>query len=41
VFRDAGHVEDMWRVEAWILHAFPPQNVNGKLNFELRMPGFG
>lgn len=30
VFRDRGLLEWQWRVEVWILHHVPPQNIGGE-----------
>lgn len=29
VFRAAGFADSQWRVEAWLLHHFEPQNIGG------------
>lgn len=39
VFRDAGMVDEQWRVEAWILHHFNPQDIGGPASATVRIPG--
>lgn len=36
VFRDAGMVEEQWRVETWLLHHFEPQTIGGTYEPKLR-----
>jgi hypothetical protein len=37
--RAAGLDEQQWRVEAWLLHRFEPQNIGGTSQPRLRIPG--
>ncbi len=41
VFRAAGMVESQWRVEAWLLHRFEPQQIGGEAKVIIRMPSPG
>lgn len=37
VFREAGLVDDQWRVEAWLLHRFEPQTIGGSYEAKVRL----
>lgn len=37
VFREAGLVDDQWRVETWILHHYEPLNVGGGFQAQVRI----
>lgn len=37
VFRAAGMEEEQWRVEAWLLHRFEPQNIGGAAEAKVRL----
>lgn len=37
VFRAAGMETDQWRIEAWLLHAYEPQNIGGTYEAKLRV----
>lgn len=39
VFRAAGMEEDLWRVQAWILHRFEFQTIGGPVTARVRVPG--
>lgn len=39
VFRAAGMDEDLWRVQAWILHRFEFQTIGGPVTARVRVPG--
>lgn len=39
VFRDAGMEEEQWKVEAWLLHHYEPQNIGGPITAQVRIPG--
>lgn len=39
VFRDQGDEESQWRIEAWLLHRFEPQNIGGPVAAKVRTPG--
>lgn len=41
VFRAAGMEEDLWRVQAWILHRFEFQTIGGPVTARVRIPGTG
>lgn len=36
VFRNAGMAEEQWRVETYLLHRFPPQNIGGEYRPSIR-----
>ena len=36
-FREAGDEESLWRVQAWILHRWPPQHIGGQAQVEIRI----
>jgi hypothetical protein len=38
LFRHIGNAEGEWRVEAWLMHRFEPQNIGGEANFVIRVP---
>lgn len=38
VFREAGMLEEQWRVEAWLLHHYEPQNIGGAAEPTVRVP---
>lgn len=37
VFRDAGMVDEQWRVEAWLLHHFNAQDIGGPASATVRI----
>lgn len=37
VFRAAGMDTDVWRIEAFLLHAYEPQNIGGTYNPKVRI----
>lgn len=37
VFRDAGMVDEQWRVETWLLHRFNPQDIGGPASATVRI----
>lgn len=37
VFRAAGMEQDQWRIEAWLLHHFEPQNIGGPVEATVRV----
>lgn len=39
VFRAANMEYDLWRVEAWLLHRFEPQQIGGPAQAVVRTPG--
>ena len=36
LFREAGMEHDQWKVEAWLLHHFLPQQIGGEYNAQVR-----
>lgn len=38
LLRSAGMEEEHWRVEAWLLHRFEPQNIGGPVEAIVRVP---
>lgn len=36
-FREAGMLEEQWRVEAWLLHHYEPQNIGGQAEPTVRV----
>lgn len=41
VLRQAGMLEEQWRVEAWLLHRFNPQDIGGSVSATVRIPTMG
>lgn len=39
VFRSANMEEEQWRVEAWLLSHFEPQQIGGEYQAQVRIPG--
>ena len=39
VFRAAGDEAQVWRIEAWLLHRFEPQNIGGSAQPAIRNAG--
>lgn len=37
VFRENGMLEEQWRVEAWLLHHYEPQNIGGQAEPTVRV----
>lgn len=41
IFRQAGMEEEVWKIEAWLLHRFEPQNIGGLYQPQVRIAGEG
>lgn len=39
LLRSAGMEEEHWRVEAWLLHRYDPQNIGGPVDATIRIVG--
>lgn len=39
VFREAGMEDEQWRVEAWLLHNYEPQQIGGVAEPQVRIAG--
>lgn len=40
-YRATGMEDDQWKVEAWLLHRFNPQNIGGAAIVTIRVPDNG
>ena len=40
-FRDKGDTAGEWRIQAWLFHRFPPQNIGGQLKQTVRVATSG
>jgi hypothetical protein len=36
--RAAGMLNEQWKVEVWLLHKWPPQNIGGEYHAQVRIP---
>ena len=41
VFREAGMLDEQWRVEVWLLHNYEPQQIGGAAEPQVRIAGQG
>jgi hypothetical protein len=37
-YRETGQEAEQWKVEAWLLHHFAPQNIGGTYEAQVRVP---
>lgn len=37
VYRDAGNKEEVWKIEAWLLHRYEPQQIGGSTEPQIRV----